>query len=78
MTQNQQIKKHLKEHGKITNRTAARLYDIYRLSARIYELRHDDGMDIWNNHISYKKKDGTYTHYDEYIYNPGDTVTADY
>lgn len=67
MTQNQQVKNHLKKYGKITSRTAARKYDIYNLPARIYELRHKESLDIWNNRINYKKKDGTHSHYDEFI-----------
>jgi len=45
MTQCEQILRHLREEGSITQREAAQRYGIYRLAARIYDLRRD-GHDI--------------------------------
>ena len=39
MTQCEQVLRHLKDEGSITQREAARRYEIYRLAARIYDLR---------------------------------------
>ncbi len=39
MTQCEQILRHLRQEGSITQREAARRYEIYRLAARIYDLR---------------------------------------
>ena len=41
MTQCEQILHHLRNEGTITQREAARRYDIYRLAARIYDLRRE-------------------------------------
>jgi len=45
MTQCEQVLRHLKDEGSITQREAARRYEIYRLAARIYDLRRE-GHDI--------------------------------
>lgn len=39
MTQCEQILRHLREEGSITQKEAAERYDIYRLSARILDLK---------------------------------------
>ena len=39
MTQKEQVKEYLEAHGRITDRQARRDLGIYRLSARIWELR---------------------------------------
>ena len=36
MTQEERVLEHLKKNGKISQKSAIRLYSIYRLSARIY------------------------------------------
>jgi hypothetical protein len=41
MTQCEQILRHLRQEGSITQREAARRYEIYRLAARIYDLRRE-------------------------------------
>lgn len=46
MTQNEQIFEHLKTYGKITALDAVYKYNIFRLSARIYDLRHKYGYEI--------------------------------
>lgn len=65
MTQKQKILNHIKRHGKITSIEAVYRYRITRLSARIYELRHNDGYPIASKHV-YKKSNGQFIHYDEY------------
>lgn len=45
-SQNVQILKHLQEHGSITAKEADQLYGCWRLSARIYDLRHKHGVTI--------------------------------
>ena len=67
MTQKQKVKKHLEKHGKITSMEAFRRYNITRISAIIYDLRHEDGLDIDNVHISKKNKKGEWVHYDEFV-----------
>ena len=64
-SQKQKVLDHIRKYGKITSLEAAIRYKITRLSARIYELRHDDGYDIQNRRIT-KKTDGEYVTYDEY------------
>ena len=39
ITQEDEVLNHLKKHGSITSMTAFRLYDITRLSAKIFTLR---------------------------------------
>lgn len=45
MTQCEQILKHLRNHGSITQKEAVDQYDIYRLSARILDLK-EQGHEI--------------------------------
>lgn len=40
-TQNERILRHLRDHGSITSLEAFAEYGITRLSARIFDLRHD-------------------------------------
>lgn len=65
MTQKQQILNHIRLHGKITTIEAVYRYRITRLSARIYELRHDDGYPIGSKRIK-KKERGRTIQYDEF------------
>ncbi len=67
MTQKQRLIKHLYAHGKITSLQAINLYGITRLSARIWELRHNEGMEITNRHVSGKNRYGEKINWDEYI-----------
>jgi len=39
MTQCEKVLRHLKNEGSITQREATKRYEIYRLAARIYDLR---------------------------------------
>ena len=44
MTQNQKVLRHMKTFGKITTMEAFTEYGITRLSARIWDLRHEGHM----------------------------------
>ena len=46
MTQEKQILEHLQKHGSITSYEAFELYGATRLSAVIYNLRHNRGLRI--------------------------------
>ena len=67
MTQRQRIRKHLEEYGKITSLQAANKYGILRLSARIWDLRHKDGLNIISNPVSGVNRYGDKVYFDEYI-----------
>lgn len=64
-SQNEVVLQHLRSHGSITTYEAFQK-GITRLSARIWELRHDKGIEITQERKNYKAKDGTYKHYDVY------------
>jgi len=66
MTQNEKILDHLKKHGKITQAEAIDKYRIYRLSARVYDLR-KKGHNILTV-LKSKKENGVYINYAEYHY----------
>ncbi len=63
--QNEVVLQHLRKYGSITTYEAFQ-HGITRLSARIWELRHDKGIEITQERKNYKAKDGTYKHYDVY------------
>ena len=65
MSQNEVVKLYLQEHGRITTYDAFR-HGITRLSARIWDLRHKNGMAIGSHRVNYKAKNGKYKHYDVY------------
>ena len=67
MSQKETILKHLKEHGKITDLTAYRLYAIRRLGARIWDLR-DDGYIIRTEDTKGKNRFGKITRFATYIF----------
>lgn len=67
-SQNKTVLKHLMEHGSITPREAVNLYDIWRLSARIYDLR-DKGIEIETLQIENINTTGTHA---KYILREGD------
>ena len=58
MTQAQTILRHMQTHGCISTLEAFQLYSITRLSARIWDLRHD-GYDIVSETVSTKRGDKT-------------------
>ena len=57
MTQCEMVKRHLEEIGSITPGTAIEEYGIFRLSARIADLR-DEGMNIVNDMETRKNRYG--------------------
>lgn len=66
-TQKELILKHLKCYGGITDEQARERYGIHRLSGRIYELRHDLGLVIENEHKICKNRYGKKVRYDRYV-----------
>lgn len=54
-SQNKQIRAHLESGKSITALEALSLYGCLRLSGRIYDLTHDEGMDI---HSEMVKRNG--------------------
>ena len=65
MTQKEMVLNHIKKNGKITTMDAFGL-GITRLSARIWDLKHD-GVSIVTQRVNYKTKDGVPKHYDLYM-----------
>lgn len=61
MTQCQQVLDHLRRKGSITQKEAAQEYQIYRLAARIYDLR-QDGHEI-EKKMEKGKGDSMYARY---------------
>lgn len=68
------IYEHMKNHGSITTMEAYELYHITRLSGRIYDLRHRDGVLIDQETRSSKNKDGVTVLYDEFFISPKNKV----
>ena len=66
MTQKELIRRHLETYGEITSFDAFREYGCTRVSARIYELRHEDGLIITNERKTAKNRFGEPVHYDVY------------
>lgn len=66
MTKTDKVKNHLIEHKSITSWEAIQLYRATRLSAIIYNLRHD-GMNIRTELKNGKDEDGRSYPYAEYI-----------
>ena len=65
MTQNQKILRHMQVYGKITTYEAFMDYGITRLSARIWDLRHE-GHAIASKNKSGMNRFGEKTTYAEY------------
>lgn len=63
MNKTQTIKKYLEEGGRITDMTAARFFNNYRLSGTIHILRHKYDMDIRDKWLENKN---TGTRFKEY------------
>ena len=61
------VRKHLEEHGRINSWEAIQKYKATRLSAIIYNLRHNYDMKIINDRVYFTDKYGTKSHYDNYI-----------
>ena len=66
MTQRQKILRHLQVYGKITTREAFINYGITRLSARIWDLRHKEGILISGTMKQSVNRFGEPVHYMEY------------
>ena len=64
-SQNEVVLQYLKDHGRMTTYDAFR-HGITRLSARIWELRHKNGIEITSERFSYKARDRKHKHYDIY------------
>ena len=67
ITQTLLVKNHLKRYGRITAKEAVDLYGIYRLSARIYDLRHKENYKIITNSKKVKTRLGRSTAVAEYV-----------
>lgn len=66
-TQREEVIKHLEEHGNITSFEAFVEYGITRLSAIIYDLRHEMNMSIKKITISRKNRYGNIKNFAKYI-----------
>lgn len=66
-SQNKELLEYLKEHITITQRKASRVLGIDRLSARVFDLRHDGHM-IITNMITVKDRHGRPRRVAEYVY----------
>lgn len=62
MTQNETILQHLQERGPITQAMAAHEYGIWRLGARIYDLKRE-GQNIMCERVPTKDGRSTYGRY---------------
>lgn len=67
-TQNERVLNHLKNQGSITAHDAVKDYGIYRLAARIWDLR-DAGYDIDTTNISVKNRYGESVTVAKYVLN---------
>ena len=67
MNKTKAIKMHLEEHKTINSWEAIQQYGATRLSAIIYNLRHNYDMTIVNDRVDFVDKYGTKSHYDNYI-----------
>ena len=72
MNKTNAIAMHLIENGSITSWEAIKEYGATRLSAIIFNLRHNRGMNIRNERVYFTDRYGTKSHYDIYIYDRGD------
>lgn len=75
-TQMSDIKHHLMVHGTITSLEAIKEYGITRLSAVIYNLRHDEGMKITTTTQTAKARNGRPCNFAVYTLVKGDEANA--
>ena len=68
MNKTEAVALHLVEKGSITSWEAIKEYGATRLSAIIFNLRHNRGMNIRNERVNFTDRYGTKSHYDIYIY----------
>lgn len=66
MTQCERVKRHLEQFGSITTWEAFKEYGITRLSARIWDLKHKDGLVITEERKGAKNRFGEATSYNVY------------
>ena len=62
-----EVLEHLRKYGSISSIEAIRLYGATRLSAIIYNLRHNYGLDIISKTIPFTDRYGTNADYAEYV-----------
>lgn len=67
MTHIDRIKRHLEDYGKITSLEAINEYGNTRLSATIFILRHDYGLNIVSIPTKGKNRYGEETHFVTYV-----------
>lgn len=77
MNKTNAVQMHLIEKGNITSWEAIKEYGATRLSAIIYTLRHNRGMDIRNERVNFVDRFGTKSHYDVYVYEEGENEKHD-
>lgn len=68
MNKTEAVALHLVEKGSITSWEAIKEYGATRLSAIIFNLRHNRGMNIRNERVNFTDRYGTKSHYDIYVY----------
>lgn len=68
MNKTNSIQLHLIEKGSITSWEAIQLYGATRLSAIIYNLRNQRGMDIRTERVEFTDRFGSKASYAKYIY----------
>lgn len=68
MTKTEKVRLHLIEEGNITSWEAIEQYSATRLSAIIYNLRHNYGMNIENEKIDFTDRFGDKSYYVKYVY----------
>lgn len=65
-TQAEQLIRYLADHGTITALEAVSDLNIYRLSARIFELKHNYGLNITTSNETRRRSDGSYVTFTRY------------
>lgn len=68
MTKTEKVRLHLIEEGNITSWEAIEQYSATRLSAIIYNLRHNYNMNIENEKINFTDRFGDKSYYVKYVY----------
>lgn len=66
MTQCERVLEHLKTYGSITPLEAQERYGIMRLGARIWDLRHENGVKIKSETKTEKNRYGEMCHFANY------------
>ena len=67
LSQKERILRHLKDFGSITPQEAIADYGVYRLGARIWDLKHDGHL-IETQYIGARNRYGEPTHFAKYVY----------